>query len=77
MLTEVYGIKGELGNLVLEPKLTACQFDRAGKAKINGQDFPLEARFGRMVLPRALLDGFPEQVCISLKLSGDDRSKDI
>jgi cellobiose phosphorylase len=35
MLTEVYGIKGELGDLVVEPKLTAGQFDRDGKTKVG------------------------------------------
>ena len=35
MLTEVYGIKGELGDLVIEPKLTAAQFDAAGKAHVQ------------------------------------------
>jgi cellobiose phosphorylase len=35
MLTEVYGIKGELGDLVIEPKLTAGQFDMDGKTKVN------------------------------------------
>ena len=35
MLTEVYGIKGELGDLVIEPKLTASQFDAEGKSKVN------------------------------------------
>jgi cellobiose phosphorylase len=35
MLTEVYGIKGELGDLVIEPKLTASQFDMDGKTKVS------------------------------------------
>jgi cellobiose phosphorylase len=35
MLNEVYGVKGELGNLVIEPKLTAGQFDAEGRAKVR------------------------------------------
>jgi cellobiose phosphorylase len=35
MLTEVYGIKGELGDLVIEPKLTARQFDMDGRTKVS------------------------------------------
>jgi cellobiose phosphorylase len=35
MLTEVYGVKGELGNLVIEPKLTAGKFDAYGKEKVQ------------------------------------------
>jgi cellobiose phosphorylase len=32
MLTEVYGIRGKTGNLVIDPKLRSQQFDIAGKA---------------------------------------------
>src|SRR6266498_2432690 len=35
MLNEAYGVKGELGNLVIEPKLTASQFGTDGKAKVS------------------------------------------
>ncbi|RPJ24387.1 MAG: cellobiose phosphorylase [Chloroflexi bacterium] len=35
MLNEVYGVKGEQGDLVIEPKLTAGQFDADGKSKVN------------------------------------------
>jgi cellobiose phosphorylase len=34
MLTEVLGIKGRLGDLVLEPKLMPEQFDAAGQASV-------------------------------------------
>lgn len=34
MLTEVFGVKGRLGDLVLEPKLLPGQFDEAGAAKV-------------------------------------------
>jgi hypothetical protein len=35
MLTEVYGVKGQLGNLLLEPKLMAEQFNTEGKACVH------------------------------------------
>jgi cellobiose phosphorylase len=35
MLNEVYGVKGDLGDLKIEPKLTAGQFDAEGKSKVN------------------------------------------
>ncbi|HLO30973.1 MAG TPA: cellobiose phosphorylase [Anaerolineales bacterium] len=35
MLSEVYGVKGELGDLVIEPKLTVDQFDTDGKLKLK------------------------------------------
>jgi hypothetical protein len=34
MLTEVFGIKGRLGDLVLEPKLVPAQFDAHGRASV-------------------------------------------
>lgn len=35
VITEMFGVKGNLGDLVLEPKLTAEQFDADGKASIQ------------------------------------------
>ena len=35
LLTEVFGVKGDLGDLVLEPKLVAAQFDPQGDATIR------------------------------------------
>jgi cellobiose phosphorylase len=35
MLTEVYGIKGKLGDLTIEPKLTAGQFDADGATMVS------------------------------------------
>jgi cellobiose phosphorylase len=34
LVTEVFGARGALGDLVLDPKLLAGQFDTAGKARI-------------------------------------------
>lgn len=35
VVTEVYGVRGKLGNLVIEPKLLKEQFDEEGKAAIS------------------------------------------
>ena len=35
VITEVFGVRGELGDLILEPKLMECQFDQEGKASIG------------------------------------------
>ena len=35
MVTEVFGVRGQLGDLVLDPKLVKSQFDQDGKAEIG------------------------------------------
>ncbi|MFN2364754.1 MAG: GH36-type glycosyl hydrolase domain-containing protein, partial [Halarsenatibacteraceae bacterium] len=35
MVTEIFGVRGQLGDLVLDPKLVPSQFDEAGKAGIK------------------------------------------
>ncbi len=35
MITEVFGVRGEAGDLVLYPKLLACQFDDKGTASVT------------------------------------------
>ena len=35
MITEVFGVRGEAGDLILHPKLLACQFDEKGTASIS------------------------------------------
>lgn len=35
MITEVFGVRGEAGDLVLDPKLTAEQFDETGTAELQ------------------------------------------
>ena len=35
VVTEVFGVKGELGNLALEPKLVKEQFDEKGEASVE------------------------------------------
>ena len=35
MITQVFGVQGDAGNLILYPKLLACQFDKDGIATIT------------------------------------------
>ena len=35
MITEVFGVYGEMGNLAVEPKLVAEQFDEQGNASVK------------------------------------------
>ena len=35
MITQVFGVRGEAGNLLLQPKLTAAQFDIDGSASVH------------------------------------------
>ena len=35
MITQVFGVRGEAGDLLLEPKLTAGQFDEKGRAMVS------------------------------------------
>ena len=35
MITEVFGVRGEAGDLILYPKLLACQFDENAAASIT------------------------------------------
>jgi len=37
LLTEVFGVRGDLGDLILAPKLVAAQFDGAGQAAVRTQ----------------------------------------
>jgi cellobiose phosphorylase len=37
LLSEVFGVKGDLGDLVLEPRLVAAQFDAQGEAVVRTQ----------------------------------------
>ena len=67
MITEVFGIRGEAGDLILHPKLLACQFDADGTACIGvpfaGKRFTIVYRnkngkdFGSYILESAACDG--------------------
>jgi cellobiose phosphorylase len=65
MLGEMYGVKGELGNLVLEPKLLAEQFDVNGKA---GVVTCFADRKLHVVYENASRKGFGEYTIKSVKL---------
>jgi len=99
MLTEVYGVKGEMGSLVIEPKLTAAQFGRdrrlsvctlfqgktievifqnpgqleygqykVGEITVNGKDFPINERLGRVMIGRTTLAMLEKRVTVKIKL---------
>lgn len=67
MITEVFGVKGEVGNLVISPALLKSQFDEDGKAAIElnfaGKRFnivftnPSQLDFGQYTITAATLDG--------------------
>lgn len=69
MLTEVYGVRGSLGNLVLEPKLLPEQFDHESKVRVQtvfaGKKLtvvyynPKHLVFGQYRVNRVLIDGIP------------------
>jgi len=76
VITQAFGVHGEGGDLVIEPKLVREQFDEAGEAAIyfsfagkqfrvvivdrEGKDFG-EYRAPRMVLRREEIDRLPER----------------
>lgn len=67
MITEVFGVRGEAGNLILYPKLQACQFNADGIASITapfaGKSFTVIYKngtfkdFGDYIIDSASCDG--------------------
>lgn len=67
MITEVFGVRGEAGDLILYPKLQACQFDTDGTASITtpfaGKNFTVIYKneafkdFGDYIIDSASCDG--------------------
>ena len=67
MITEVFGVRGEAGDLILYPKLLACQFDADKTASISvpfaGKNFTVIYRninckdFGAYIIDSASCDG--------------------
>lgn len=67
MITEVFGVRGEAGNLVLSPKLMAEQFDAeqrasvtlpfAGKSLVITYQNPGKKDFGNYIIGSAFCDG--------------------
>lgn len=72
MITEVFGIHGEVGDLVIKPKLVKEQFDEKNQAMIQlyfgGKEFKItfqnsdELEFGEYKVNRASCDGVPLQI---------------
>jgi cellobiose phosphorylase len=69
MVTQVFGVRGQLGDLVLEPKLTATQFDADGNAQIItlfagkiiqvSYHNPMRLEYGQYCLSGVSLNGMP------------------
>ena len=67
MITEVFGVRGEAGDLILYPKLQTCQFDTDGTASITtpfaGKNFTVIYKnetlkdFGDYIIDSASCDG--------------------
>jgi cellobiose phosphorylase len=67
MLTEVYGVRGELGDLLFAPKLLACQFNAEGQTTVHtlfaGKKLQVTYRnqqgleYGQYKIGRMLLNG--------------------
>lgn len=67
MITDVFGVRGEAGGLLLYPKLLACQFGEDGEASISvpfaGKSFTVvysnkdKKDFGSYIIGSALCDG--------------------
>lgn len=67
MLAEVYGVKGSLGDLLLEPKLLASQFSADGKAAVHTlfagkklaviYENPMRLNYGQYKIRRVLVEG--------------------
>ena len=66
-ITQVFGVRGELGQLVIEPKLVREQFDVSGKTRISlrfaGKAYeitlqnPAHLDYGRYVIASASCNG--------------------
>ena len=67
LLVEVFGVRGDLGDLVLAPKLAAAQFDDRGQAAVRTQfagrnievvyDNPQGLDWGAYAIRRVVIDG--------------------
>lgn len=72
VITEMFGVKGCYGNLVLEPKLLAEQFDENGRAALSlqfqGKKFqvnyenPENKEYGTYQIKQLFLDGIEQEV---------------
>lgn len=77
LLNEVFGVRGDLGDLVLAPKLVASQFDDRGEAAVRtefaGRDLeivyhnPSRLEYGAYAVQRVVVDG------VDLPVTRDDQ----
>jgi len=78
MVTEVFGVKGEVGNLVMEPKLLSHQFDEKGEAEITltfaGQRFEIiyenkeHKEYGDYKIKELVIDNSVKKECEGAKV---------
>ena len=69
-VTEMFGVHGDIGDMVIHPKLVKDQFDSKGNAKLQlqfaGKDFqvifinPQKLTYGEYVIKKAVCDGRTE-----------------
>ena len=81
LVTEVFGVKGQTGNMVICPKLMKSQFDKNGDAKLKlcfaGKKFDITIQnadlleYGEYTVKQAVCDGKTP-----LKVSGDKAALD-
>ncbi len=79
VLTQMYGVRGEFGNLIMEPKLTSEQFDSKGKASVKtdfrGKEIVVkyinneQLEYGHYVIEKVMMNGSPLDDCIIEGLS--------
>jgi cellobiose phosphorylase len=68
MLSELFGVQGKMGDLVLEPKLPQDLFDAEGKASVSTQ-FANRRLMITYVNPQRLEYG--DYVIVTIKIEGD------
>ena len=81
LVTEVFGVKGQTGNMIICPKLMKSQFDENGNAKLKlcfaGKKFDITVQnadlleYGEYTVKQAVCDGG-----VTLKVSGDKAALD-
>jgi cellobiose phosphorylase len=67
MLTEVFGVKGDLGDLAISPKLLQTQFDAAGDAEVN---FPFAGRKFNLIYHNPTGLNYDDYKISGIKLDG-------
>ncbi len=68
-VTESFGVKGKAGDLVIEPKLVATQFDKDGEAVIT---LPFRGKTFRVIFKNSSLKEFGDYSVSSVSLDGNE-----